>query len=269
MSRPAGRTRRGRREPPGHRRDEVLHRRRPLQAPQARDADAARPADPPEVVAQDVDDHRVLGAILAAASSSPASARSSARVRPRGRVPLIGSVRTRPAASSARNGSGDAERTARGRRSPARARGRRRRVNAPARRSAGAGRRTTARRRRAPRAAGSGWPGRARPRRSLPGPLSTRLMPGRPVELRAEDEAARRPVSPRAGLGPPPRPVCARPPAPARGRRASPSTARPPATPARPPVPGDAQSWSPRRRSGRPWSSDALDGSRSRRRPRS
>ena len=50
----------------GDRRDEVLHRDRPLEPAQARDPDAARPTDAPEVVAQDVDDHHVLGAILGA-----------------------------------------------------------------------------------------------------------------------------------------------------------------------------------------------------------
>ena len=50
----------------GHGRDEVLDGGRPLEPAQARDADAPRPADPAEVVAQDVDDHHVLGAVLGA-----------------------------------------------------------------------------------------------------------------------------------------------------------------------------------------------------------
>ena len=51
---------------------------------------------------------------LPLARSSRASARSSSRVRPRGRVPLIGSVDTTPSPSIARNGSGEAESSARG-----------------------------------------------------------------------------------------------------------------------------------------------------------
>ena len=53
-------------EDAGHGRDEVLDGGRPLEPAQARDADAPRPADAPEVVAQDVDDHHVLGAVLGA-----------------------------------------------------------------------------------------------------------------------------------------------------------------------------------------------------------
>ena len=55
-----------RRQPPGDGRDEVLDGGGPLEAAQARDADRARLADPAEVVAQDVDDHHVLGAVLGA-----------------------------------------------------------------------------------------------------------------------------------------------------------------------------------------------------------
>ena len=51
---------------------------------------------------------------LRLASSSRVRARSPSRVRPRGRVPLIGSVDTRPPFDSARNGSGEAESRARG-----------------------------------------------------------------------------------------------------------------------------------------------------------
>ena len=53
-----------RREPAGDGRDEVLDRRGPLEPAEARDADGARDADPAEVVAQDVDDHHVLGPVL-------------------------------------------------------------------------------------------------------------------------------------------------------------------------------------------------------------
>ncbi len=52
---------------------------------------------------------------LALDSSSRASARSLAASRPRGRVPLIGSVLTTPSASTERNGSGEADSSARGR----------------------------------------------------------------------------------------------------------------------------------------------------------
>ncbi len=52
---------------------------------------------------------------LALVRSSHARSRSSLRSRPRGRVPLIGSEATRPSASTERNGSGEADRSARGR----------------------------------------------------------------------------------------------------------------------------------------------------------
>ena len=55
-----------RRQPAGHRRDEVLDGGRPLEPAEARHADGARRADPAEVVAEDVDDHHVLGAVLLA-----------------------------------------------------------------------------------------------------------------------------------------------------------------------------------------------------------
>ncbi|NJD29241.1 MAG: hypothetical protein FIA92_13210, partial [Chloroflexi bacterium] len=47
--------------------DEVLDGGRSFEPAEPRHANAARPADPPEVVAQDVDDHDVLGPILGAA----------------------------------------------------------------------------------------------------------------------------------------------------------------------------------------------------------
>ena len=54
------------REPPGHGRYEVLDRCRPLQPAQTRHADRTGQAHPTEVVAEDVDDHHVLGAVLGA-----------------------------------------------------------------------------------------------------------------------------------------------------------------------------------------------------------
>ena len=53
-------------EDPGHRRHEVLDRGGPLESAQPRDANGARAADAAEIVAQDVDDHHVLGAVLGA-----------------------------------------------------------------------------------------------------------------------------------------------------------------------------------------------------------
>ncbi len=55
-----------RRHPPGDGRDEVLDGRRPFQAAEARHPDGAGDADPAKVVAQDVDDHHVLGPVLGA-----------------------------------------------------------------------------------------------------------------------------------------------------------------------------------------------------------
>ena len=58
---------------------------RPLEAAQPRDPDGAGLADATEVVAQDVDDHHVLGTVLGAGQQLAARApRSSARSRPRG-----------------------------------------------------------------------------------------------------------------------------------------------------------------------------------------
>ena len=66
-------------------------------------------ADPAEIVAQEVDDHDVLGPVLLARQQLARRARaSSSGVAPRGRVPLIGRVSTRPPRSS-RNRSGEAE----------------------------------------------------------------------------------------------------------------------------------------------------------------
>ena len=65
--------------------------------------------DAAEVVAQQVDDHRVLGAVLHRGREALArSASSSASQRPRGAVPFIGRVVSR-SPSSRKNSSGDAE----------------------------------------------------------------------------------------------------------------------------------------------------------------
>ena len=87
------------RELPGHRGDEVLDCRGPLEAQESRHAHGSGLADPPEVVAQDVHDHHVLGLVLAAGEelARPAPGPRPG-VRPRGRVPLIGSVLTPPVA---------------------------------------------------------------------------------------------------------------------------------------------------------------------------
>jgi hypothetical protein len=53
-------------EDAGDRRHEVLDGHGPLEPAQAGDAHGARPADAPEIVAQDVDDHDVLRAVLGA-----------------------------------------------------------------------------------------------------------------------------------------------------------------------------------------------------------
>ena len=73
---------RSERQDPGHRGDQVLHGGRPLEPAQARDADGAGPADPPEVVAQDVDDHHVLRAILGARQQLPRQRPVLGRVAP-------------------------------------------------------------------------------------------------------------------------------------------------------------------------------------------
>ena len=100
---------------------------------------------------------------LALASSSQASARSSARSRPRGRVPLIGSVATTPVGVDRQERLGrrrqQRPRPARlGRRPEVEVRGEQRRVAGPQ----APVRRPTDRRRTASRAGGSGWPGRCR-----------------------------------------------------------------------------------------------------------
>ena len=72
-------------------------------------------ADPPEVVAQHVDDHHVLGAVLGARQQLARERTVLGAVAPAARVPLIGSLATSPSGSTERNGSGEADRSARGR----------------------------------------------------------------------------------------------------------------------------------------------------------
>src|SRR5438132_7006984 len=61
-----------------------------LDREQVRDAHAAEPRHPPNVVSAQVHEHHVLGALLLVATQLVGSASSSSRVRPRGRVPAMG-----------------------------------------------------------------------------------------------------------------------------------------------------------------------------------
>ena len=102
-------------EPAGHRRHEVLDGGRPLEPQEPRHPHRARLAHPAEVVAQDVDDHHVLGLVLGLARSSRASARSSLprpapRSRALDRVGATRSRRRRPRGTAP----GDADSSARG-----------------------------------------------------------------------------------------------------------------------------------------------------------
>ena len=207
---------------------------------------------------------------LALASSSQASARSSARSRPRGRVPLIGSLATRPVLVDRQERLGrGAQQGARRDRSRATARGRGTPRTATGRRCAGVDSATTGRPRTASPADGSGWPGRCRRgrcgarTRSTPASYSARARAlernGRPARRRRADSrsssgAARR-ASNRACTSSRRR----------ASRRASPSSARPPsqACPVRRSQ-ATTQSCRARRSGGRPWSSGAIVGSRSR-----
>ena len=166
-------------EDPGHGRDEVLDRGRSLEAAEARDANGARPADPSEVVAQDVDDHHVLGAVLGAGQQL-------ARERP-----VRGGVAPARAGALDRIGLDDAvrvdreERFGRGReegagvdRSTGSDRGRGRPRRATGRPSADGDRGPTGRHRTASRAGGSGSPGRDRPRRCARGSGARPLRSG-------------------------------------------------------------------------------------------
>ena len=86
-----------------------MHRREALERAQLGHRDAAVAADAREVVAQQVDDHHVLGAVLLAGRQlGRERVVLGRRAAPRGRVPLIGRVSTR-SPSSRRKRSGDDE----------------------------------------------------------------------------------------------------------------------------------------------------------------
>ena len=70
-----------------------------LQAAKLADPHALGPADPRQVVSQQVDDHDVLGPVLLAVAKFDLGRRSACGSPVRGRVPLIGRVSTRPAAT--------------------------------------------------------------------------------------------------------------------------------------------------------------------------
>ena len=91
-----------------HRRDQLVDGLVALDAHQRRHAHRADLGDAAEVVAQHVDDHQVLGAVLgrrAQARRRPRDPRAA--VAPRATVPLIGLASRPPARSSARKRSGE------------------------------------------------------------------------------------------------------------------------------------------------------------------
>ena len=170
----------------------------PLEPPESRGAHAPRPADPSEVVAQDVHDHRVLGAVLGAdARSSAARSRS---VGP-GSAPGPG-----PLDRVGADAPGGVERQERLRRrrarwpGPSRLAARRPGPGMPrtrrARPPAGAGRSPTGRRRTGSPGGGRGSPGTARRRRSRRG-SPPRPCPSRHDRSRTRSRAVETPVRPR------------------------------------------------------------------------
>ncbi len=148
---------------PGHRGDEVLDGGRALEAQQPGHAHRAGLADPPEVVAQHVHDHHVLGLVLGAREQL-AGERAILLAGPAARPGALDRVRGRRGRSRRRRGTAPARPTAGRGACRWRARGRCRgsRRTGPGRRSGGGGRRATGRRRTGPRGAASGWPGRCR-----------------------------------------------------------------------------------------------------------
>ena len=262
-------------EAAGDGRHEVLHGGRPLEAQQPRHADRPRLADPAEVVAEHVDDHHVLGLVLGARQQLAGEGAvllpgAAARARALDRVGGDHALAVDRQERLRRRGQQRARRA----RWRATRRGRDSRRTAPGRRCGGAGTRATGRRRTGPRAGGSGSPGRCRrarwrrgrPRRraarrraaSATGTWPARLPPsGRRGRA---DLAATERLDPRA--------------APPRGAdRAGRRRHRPPAPPAtRGPSGGPRPAPSRGGRGGargRCWSTRAIDGSRSNRRPRS
>ena len=174
----------------GHGRDEVLDRGGPLEPQEPRHPHGARLADPAEVVAQDVDDHHVLGLVLGLgeqlAGQRPVLVPCPApRARALDRVGRTRCRRRRPRGTApARPTAGRAARRWR-----ARGRGPGSPRTAPGRRCAGAGRAATGRRRTGPRAAGSGWPGRSRRGRW---PTRTASTPS--IQCRSRASARRTPT---------------------------------------------------------------------------
>ena len=198
----AGRRRRRRREAAGDGRHEVLDGGRPLEPAEARHADGPRPADAAEIVAQHVDDHHVLGAVLRRGqqlAGERAVLVAGAAARPRaldrvGRDDVRRESRRGTAPARPRGSPAGAPGHCRGRsRDPARPRrGRETRRTATDRRSGGGGRAATDRRRRASQGGGSGWPGRSRRRRSPADRLDAGLV-GSAIERGREDRAPSRP----------------------------------------------------------------------------
>ena len=263
-------------QPAGDGRDEVLDGRGSFQPAQPRDADRAGLADAAEVVAQDVDDHHVLGAVLGAGQQlarEPAILGAVAAARSRALDRVGGDQRRRVDRE---------ERLRRGRQEGPRP--------AVLRTGPGPGTRRTAPGR---RCAAGGTAATGRPERRLEPAGEVRLvdlargdvLPDRstPASYAARDrEDRKRSVSPARGAGGR-RSVSAVAAVDAgvvsractsssrrASRRPSPSSARPPsqAWPVRRSQ-ATTQSWSARRSGGRPWSSSATDGSRSRTCPRS
>ena len=89
-------------QPRLHVRDDVHHVRVALDHRVLAHAHAADLRDAAHVVAAQVDQHHVLGALLRVGEQLASSARSSSGVRPRGRVPAIGRTSIRPSSSRTR-----------------------------------------------------------------------------------------------------------------------------------------------------------------------
>ena len=96
----------------GDGRDELVHGRVVLDDHQLGDAHAVDLADAPEVVAQQVDDHQVLGVGLLVLRELGAQRLVEDRVLRARRVPLIGRACTRRSRSTDRKRSGEELRTA-------------------------------------------------------------------------------------------------------------------------------------------------------------
>ena len=162
---------RSRSSTPGDRRDQLVHRRVGLDDHELRHAHGVDLADASEVVAQQVDDHQVLGErLLVAAAARRAAPRRDAGSAERGAVPLIGRACTRRSRSTDRKRSG--EELSDGQLAELQVGGERRRV-APAQQR---GRARTARGSRRCRSGRSGTPRRTRRRPAPPG--SARCRPG-------------------------------------------------------------------------------------------